>query len=101
MIWTPSARADLKAIHEYITKDAPLNAKAVVREIVRKTESLAEFPYLGKTIPEVNDDSLREISAYAWRILYHLHQNQIFILAVVHKRRQLSADEVSQRIPGG
>ena len=100
VIWTPSARADLKAIHDYIAKDAPLNAKAIAGDIVRKADTLAGLPYLGKAIPEVNEDSLREISAHSWRILYHLRQNNIFILAVVHKRRQLSADDVNQRLSG-
>ena len=98
VIWTLSARADLKAIHDYIAKDAPQNANTVTREILRKADALAGLPRLGKTIPELNEDSLREISAYVWRILYHLRQNRIFILAVVHKRQQLNADEVSQRI---
>ena len=30
--WSVRARADLKAIHDYIAKDSPLNAKAVARE---------------------------------------------------------------------
>lgn len=100
MIWTPSARADLKAIHDYIAKESPQNAKAVAGEILRKADALDEFPHLGKTIPEINEDSLREISAYTWRILYHLRQDRIYIIAVVHKRRQLSSNEVGQRILG-
>jgi plasmid stabilization system protein ParE len=79
VIWTLSARADLKAIHDYIAKDAPQNANTVAREILRKADTLAELPRLGKTIPELNEDSLREISAYVWRILYHLRQSRIFI----------------------
>lgn len=100
VIWTPSARTDLKAIHDYIAKESPQNAKAVTGEILGKADTLADFPYLGRTIPEINEDSLREISAYTWRILYHLRQGRIFILAVVHKRRQFGANEIDQRISG-
>ncbi len=53
--WTPLARADLKAIHDYIAKDAPLNAKQVVRDIKRKADVLAEFPFLGRVVPELED----------------------------------------------
>lgn len=97
VIWTPSARADLKAIHDHIARNSPQNAKAVVAGILQKADVLTELPYLGKAIPEINEDSLREISAHSWRILYHLRQKQIFILAVVHKRRQLNLTEFSLR----
>ncbi|MDE2349267.1 MAG: type II toxin-antitoxin system RelE/ParE family toxin [Gammaproteobacteria bacterium] len=34
--WSARARADLKAIHDYIAKDSPGNAKAVAREILAR-----------------------------------------------------------------
>jgi toxin ParE1/3/4 len=48
VIWTPRARADLKAIHDYIAEHAPLNAKTIVLEMVQKADTLAKFPLLGK-----------------------------------------------------
>lgn len=65
LIWTARARADLKAIHDYIAKDSPQNAKNVVREMLRKAEGLAELPHLGRVVPELNDPQLREIPAYS------------------------------------
>lgn len=93
VIWTPRARADLKAIHDYIAKDAPFNAKTVVREVLRKADTLTDLPQLGRVVPELNDEQLREIPAYSWRILYHLRHNHIYIVTLVHKRRQLGADD--------
>jgi toxin ParE1/3/4 len=72
VIWTPRARADLKAIHDHIKKDSPQNAQRVVREILRKADGLTEVPHMGRVAPELNDPHLREIPAYSWRILYHL-----------------------------
>ena len=57
--WSLRARADLKAIHDYIAKDSPRNAKPVVQEIRRKAESVMELPYSGSKVPEVNDEHLR------------------------------------------
>ncbi len=37
--WSQRARADLKAIHDYIAKDSPLNAKAVARELLQRKRS--------------------------------------------------------------
>ena len=93
--WSLRARADLKAIHDYIAKDAPLNAKPVVQEIRRKADSIAEVPYSGRKVPEVNDEQLREVPSYSWRILYHIRNGDIFVVTLVHKRRNLIADEVA------
>jgi plasmid stabilization system protein ParE len=87
VIWTPRARADLKAIHDYIAKDSRQNAQTVAREILRKGDTLAEPPRPGRTVPEVNDPSLREIPAYSWRIIYYLRDHRIFIVTLIHKRR--------------
>lgn len=63
VIWTLSARADLKAIHDYIAKDAPQNANTVTREILRKADTLAELPRLGKTIPELNENNSTQMKS--------------------------------------
>jgi toxin ParE1/3/4 len=67
VIWTARARSDLKAIHDYIAKDSPQNAKRVVREMHRKASVLAETPHLGRVVPELEDPDIREIPAYSWR----------------------------------
>lgn len=95
VIWTPRARADLKAIHDHIAKDSPFNAKKIVRELTQKPDLLPGFPQMGHNVPEINDDNLREISLHSWRIIYHLRQDQIFIVTVVHKRRHLEAEELT------
>src|SRR4051812_41057961 len=87
VIWTPRARADLKAIHDHIAKDSRQNAQTVAREILRKGDTLAEPPRPGRTVPEVNDPNLREIPAYSWRIIYYLRDHRVFILTLIHKRR--------------
>jgi plasmid stabilization system protein ParE len=48
VIWTPRAQSDLKAIHDYIAKDAPLNVKHIIQDIVRKADILLSFPKAGK-----------------------------------------------------
>jgi toxin ParE1/3/4 len=95
LIWTHRARADLRAIHDYIAKDSPQNAKRVAHEIRRKAEALAEPPRIGRKVPELNDPQLREISAFSWRILYHLREGNVFIVTLIHKRRQPAAEDLT------
>jgi toxin ParE1/3/4 len=94
LIWTLRARADLKAIHDYIAKDSRQNAQRVAREILRKADTLAEPPRPGRKVPEVDDPDLREISAYSWRIIYHLRNDSVFIVTLIHKRRQPGTEDL-------
>lgn len=92
--WTARARADLKAIHDYIAKDSPINAKRVVREMHRKAATLTETPLVGRVVHELDDPDIREIPAYSWRLIYQLREQRVFVLTVIHKRRQPSAAEI-------
>lgn len=97
VIWTARARADLKAIHDYIAKDSPENAKRVVREMRHKADTLEETPLIGRVVPELDDPDIREIPAYSWRILYQLRERRVFVLTVIHKRRLTSGADI---VPG-
>jgi len=92
--WSQRARADLKAIHDYIAKDSPLNAKAVAREIVQRASTLSATPRIGRTVPELNDPSVREVPAHSWRVIYQLRGDDIFIVTLVHRRRAPSPPEL-------
>ncbi|WP_090574879.1 type II toxin-antitoxin system RelE/ParE family toxin [Nitrosomonas sp. Nm58] len=44
--------------------------------------------------PELNDDNVRELPLYSYRIIYEISNQAIFILAVVHQRRKLISDDI-------
>jgi toxin ParE1/3/4 len=93
--WSDQAKADLKAIHDYIARDSTHYAKQVTRELVDKADTLPELPRLGRVVPELGDENVREIPAYSYRILYEIKPgDDIIVLAVIHKRRDLSPEEV-------
>jgi toxin ParE1/3/4 len=95
VIWTLRARADLKAIHDHIAKDSRQNAKRVAHQIRRKADTLAEASRIGRKVPELNDPQLREIPIYSWRIIYHLREGKVFIVTLMHKRRQPGAADLA------
>ena len=43
-----AARADIAAIHEYISRDNPIAARQVVAAIERATDRLSQFPHSGR-----------------------------------------------------
>ena len=92
--WSQRARADLKAIHDYIAKDSPINAKAVVRDILARAAALAETPRIGRRVPELDDPQIREVSAHSWRVIYQLRGSSIFVVTLVHRRRAPTPEEL-------
>ena len=64
VIWSDPAKADLRHIFEYIAHDSHHYAKKVTQEIVDKTGVLHELPRVGRAVPEVGDDNVRELSLY-------------------------------------
>lgn len=87
--WTATAVAHLQAIRDYIARNSPGYAQALVDRITRRTETLAAIPLLGAEVPEYADESIREVLEHPYRIIYRATSEQIEILAVVHGARRL------------
>jgi toxin ParE1/3/4 len=92
--WSQRARADLKAIHDYIAKDSPTNAKAFVRDILARAATLPETPRIGRRVPELDDPEIREVPAHSWRVIYQLRGQSVFIVTLVHRRRAPAPEQL-------
>ena len=87
--WSQRALQDLETIASYIAQDSPAYAATVVKTIVNQVKTLANFPRAGRKVPEFDDESIREVFAYSYRIIYRLQQDEILIAAVIHGKRIL------------
>lgn len=87
--WSEPAIADLSAIHDYTSQDAPGRADRFVQRLIAAAEPLGEFPSLGRLVPE-GDGQYREGLFDPYRILYEATETEIFIVAVVHGARDLA-----------
>ena len=90
VVWSPRALADVEAIAAYIAADSPAYARTVVRRIVSLTRSLSRFPRSGRKVPEFDDEQLRELIAYSYRIIYQIQATELVIAAVIHGKRDLT-----------
>ncbi len=90
------AKRDLKQIHDYIASDSKFYAKKVTQSIVEKTENLEDFPKMGRVVPEIGDENVRELFVYSYRVIYEISLDGIEILAIIHGKRdffgQLTGD---------
>ncbi len=89
--WSVPARNDLKQIHDYIAKDSKYYARRVIQDIVEKTGTLTEFPEIGRVVPEISDQNIRELVVYSYRLVYEISAGEIEILAIIHGRRDFES----------
>ena len=89
VVWASRALQDLEAIANYIAQDSPAYARGVVRNIVNQTKMLGRFPRAGRKVPQFDEEEIREVIAYNYRIVYRLGEGEVIIAAIVHGKRIL------------
>jgi plasmid stabilization system protein ParE len=72
VVLSPCARADLRGIVRYISADAPETAIRFGQFLVSRTKMLADFPEMGRVVPETGEQRIREIIVRSYRIVYRL-----------------------------
>ena len=87
--WSPEALEDLESIAEYIERDSLFYAQSVVSKILGASRNIKEFPLIGRVVPELGDESIRERFIYSYRLVYQMRQQNILIVAVIHGKRLL------------
>ena len=84
VIWAPSALDDIDSIAEYIAKDSRYRASLFIERLIESTDRLQEHPLSGRIIPEINNPSCREIIYGAYRIMYRIENDEVWVTGVVH-----------------
>ena len=92
VIWSPRAIEDVESIAAYISQDSEAYAASVVRTILSKARRLSDFSHLGRIVPEFGDETIREIFAYSYRIIYRVTDEEVAIAAIVHGKRLLDIE---------
>ncbi len=87
--WSRRALNDLEGIADYIAVDSPTYAKNVVKKILGQSRMLTQFPRAGRIVPEFDDENVRELIVYSYRVIYRLLEDEIVVAAVIHGRRDL------------
>ena len=87
IIWAPSALKDIESIARFIERDSVDQSSLFVTRIIEMTDRLDGFPQSGRVIPEINDDHCREIIYGAYRIMYRITKDEIWITGVIHGAR--------------
>jgi plasmid stabilization system protein ParE len=97
LIWSDAALDDIDEIAEYIHRDSPHYAQRVVEALFAATDLLPEQPRMGRVVPELGQQNIRERFVYSYRVIYEIQSEELHILAVIHGKRLL--ESVEDRFP--
>ncbi len=89
IIWSEPAVFDLENIRDYIAKDSIYYAAIFVEKIITAIEKVADFPLIGRVVPECQNKNTRELLYQNYRIIYKVSNKAVFILTVIYGGRNL------------
>jgi addiction module RelE/StbE family toxin len=89
VIWTRQSVEDVEAIKAYVARDSEQYAKLLAERLVAAVDRLEAFPSSGRVVPEVGDDSLREVVYGSYRLVYRVRTDSVEIITVYHGARLL------------
>jgi plasmid stabilization system protein ParE len=87
IIWSLPALQDLNDIYHYIKRDSVYYADKLIDEVIDKVDTLLDMPFRGRIIPELTDESIREIFIKQYRVIYKTTSDSITIHGVIHMAR--------------
>ena len=93
-----SAEDDLQELLDwYRAEGVPHVGERLAREILERIEALARFPEMGRMVPEVGVESLREIIFRPFRIVYMIKasSSEILIIRIWRSERRLRLPDMN------
>jgi len=60
----------------------------VLDRLSKRSRQIARLPHSGRIVPDANNVNIREVIEGSYRIIYHILEGEIDIIAVVHSAKQ-------------
>jgi addiction module RelE/StbE family toxin len=91
VIWANAAIDDLQHLREYYESLSPRFANKLIDQLISRTRSLADFPQIGRVVPEFADPVIREVISGNYRIVYrHEQSDRVEIARIFHSAQLLT-----------
>ncbi len=89
IIWTEYALDCIERVASFIALDSEYYSKEFVHKIIEQIEALKTFSEMGRIVPELNDQNLRELVYQNYRIVYLVKNNSVNLIYIGHASKQL------------
>lgn len=91
---TRQAEDELDAIIDYYERVGADEFASVFEEkVIEKLRALEHFPRIGRIVPEIDDDAIRELIYRNYRIVYVVDREDesVTVLTIFHSSKQFGA----------
>jgi plasmid stabilization system protein ParE len=92
--WSPLSIERIQEIADYIARDSITAANDWIDATFGKVEQLKTAPEIGRVVPELKKDAIRELIHGNYRIIYSYSKSSITILTVRHFKQILPRDVI-------
>jgi toxin ParE1/3/4 len=82
IVWESRAEQELNEIYDYIFLNSPQNAENVINKLISIAESVAEMPFKYPKEPYFNDENIRFVPKWNYKIIYLIGDIDVTILSV-------------------
>ncbi len=89
----------MSEIGRFIARDKPGAARRWVGRLQRKAREAITAPRVGRRVPELGRDDVRELLLRSYRIVYRIRESEIRVLTVFEGHRQFPADVLEDLQP--
>jgi plasmid stabilization system protein ParE len=89
LLWSARARRDLLEIGDYVARDRPVAAAALVRSLIESAERAAAMPLAGRVVPELGLAEVREVICRKHRVVYRVRGGEVVVLTIFNGARLL------------
>jgi plasmid stabilization system protein ParE len=87
VVLTRTARTDLAAIGDWISRDSPRRALSFVGELRRRCRALGEHPRAFPLVPGHETDGIRRRVYGDYLIFYRIETDRVIVLRILHGAR--------------
>lgn len=92
--WSREALERLADNQQHITVDSHERAVRFIYYLIDQAETLRDHPKMGRIVPEIGNENIRELIAENYRIIYRVTEYNIDILSVFEGHRNLRSDDL-------
>jgi len=89
--WSIISQVDLEEIGNFIARDSPYYAIDFVDRIIEQVESIPQFPFRGRVVPEFGIETVREVIFGNYRLIYRVVDGDVIVIAISHSKRDLES----------
>jgi toxin ParE1/3/4 len=91
VVWTEAAVQELEEALEYLAERSPSSADDLFEAAMEAAESLSTLSERGRWVPELEDQTMRELIVASYRLMYEVRDDRVAVIAFLHGARDFGA----------